>query len=102
MLEEDVVDVVDETDIKVVAEIQHDETEEVELIEEPVISVPEPAMPPAPALPDPPAQGLIPADASAPPPINRPVICHSCSSRFEIASGNTSANCPVCDERIVL
>ena len=102
MLEEDVVDVVDETDIKVVAEIQHDEPEEVELIEEPVISVPKPAMPPAPALPDPPAQGLIPADASAPPPINRPVICHSCSSRFEIASGNTSANCPVCDERIVL
>ena len=103
ILEEDVVDVVDESDIKVVAEIQPDVSEEVELVEE-VIPTPVPEMSPATLnLPDSPTneEGNIP-EAPAPPPLNMPVVCPSCSSRFEIAMGNSSASCPVCDERIVL
>ena len=103
ILEEDVVDVVEESDIKVVAEIQPDVSEEVELVEE-VILAPVPEMSPATqSLPDSPTneEGNIP-EAPAPPPLNMPVVCPSCSSRFEIAMGNSSASCPVCDERIVL
>ena len=103
ILEEDVVDVVDESDIKVVAEIQPDVSEEVELVEE-VIPTPVPEVSPTLLnLPDSPTDQHenIP-EAPAPPPLNMPVVCPSCSSRFEVAMGNSSASCPVCDERIVL
>jgi len=104
MLEEDVVDVVDDSDIKVVAEIESEESEEVELVEEVVIPTSTPEMPPATLpLPEMPApQGSGEPGPPAPPPLNMPVICPSCSSRFEIAMGNSSVNCPVCDKRIVL
>ena len=104
MLEEDVVDVVDESDIKVVAEIKPEDSEEVELVNEvvnipPVQDMPNPVIP----LPDIPIPEAVSESAlPAPPPMNMPVICPSCSSRFEIAMGNSSVNCPVCNERIVL
>ena len=104
MLEEDVVDVVDESDIKVIAEVRPEDPEEVELVEEVVIPTPAPEIPP-PTLPIPEMpvpESDSPADVPAPPPLNMPVVCPNCSSRFEIAMGNSSANCPVCDERIVL
>ena len=104
MLEEDVVDVVDESDIKVVAEIKPEDSEEVELVNEvvnipPVQDMPNPVIP----LPDIPIpEAVSESTLPAPPPMNMPVICPSCSSRFEIAMGNSSVNCPVCNERIVL
>ena len=101
MLEDDVVDVVDEADIKVVAEVQHDESEEVELVEEIVVPAAEPELP-APVVQTPDLGSEILEGVPAPLPLNIPVFCPSCSSRFEIASGNSSAMCPVCDERIVL
>ena len=104
MLEEDVVDVVDDSDIKVVAEVKSDDSEEIEVVEEVVIPTPEPEMrPPTLPLPDSSTiENRISPEGPAPPPLNMPVICPSCSSRFEIAMGNSSANCPVCDERIIL
>ncbi|MEC9001342.1 MAG: hypothetical protein VX779_02170, partial [Candidatus Thermoplasmatota archaeon] len=101
MLEEDVVD---DSDIKVVAEVKSDDSEEIEVVEEVVIPTPEPEMRP-PTLPLPESSTIenrISPETPAPPPLNMPVICPSCSSRFEIAMGNSSANCPVCDERIIL
>ncbi len=104
MLEDDVVDVVDDSDIRVVAEVNTDDSEEVEVVEEIAIPTPKPEMkPPILPLPDAPkVEDQLPPDVPAPPPLNMPVICPKCSSRFEIAMGNSSANCPVCDERIVL
>ena len=103
MLEEDVVDVVDEDDITVVAQMESADSEEVELVEEPEPPVSSPTIsPPAPTIPDTPNQEDLTMFDGPTPPLNMPVICNSCSSRFEVASGNASVNCPVCDERIVL
>ena len=104
ILEEDVVDVVDESDIKVVAEIRPEDSEEVELVDEVVTPTPVQDMStpviPLPEVPVPEEESA--SALPAPPPMNMPVICPSCSSRFEIAMGNSSVNCPVCNERIVL
>ena len=104
MLEEDVVDVVDDDDITVVAQIESADSEEVELVEEPEPPTPDPTISlPKPVIPDTPDQeDLTILHSPTPPPLNMPVTCNSCSSRFEVASGNASVNCPVCDERIVL
>ena len=104
MLEEDVVDVVDDDDITVVAQIESADSEEVELVEEPEPPAPDPTISlPKPVIPDTPDQeDLTMLHSPTPPLLNMPVTCNSCSSRFEVASGNASVNCPVCDERIVL
>ena len=98
------VDVVDESDIKVVAEIRPEDSEEVELVDEVVTPTPVQDMStpviPLPEVPVPEEESA--SALPAPPPMNMPVICPSCSSRFEIAMGNSSVNCPVCNERIVL
>jgi len=104
MLEEDVVDVVDDSDIKVVAETRPEDSEEVELVEEAVIlTPPQEVVPPSLTIPEIPVpESEAQSDMPSPPALNVPIICPNCSSRFEIAMGNSSTNCPVCDERIVL
>tara|TARA_B100000676_G_scaffold124443_1_gene123962 strand:- start:23167 stop:27879 length:4713 start_codon:yes stop_codon:yes gene_type:complete len=104
MLEEDVVDVVDDSDIKVVAEARPEDSEEVELVEEAVVITPtQEVVPPSLTIPEIPVpESEEPSDMPSPPALNVPVICPNCSSRFEIAMGNSSTNCPVCDERIIL
>ena len=77
------------------------EVEEVELVEEILVPAAEPVSP-TPILQTPELGSEVPEGAPAILPLNIPVICPSCSSRFEIAFGNSSAMCPVCDERIVL
>lgn len=104
MLEEDVVDVVDDSDIKVVAETRPEDSEEVELVEEAVVlTPPQEVVPPSLTIPEIPIpESEAQSDMPSPPALNVPIICPNCSSRFEIAMGNSSTNCPVCDERIVL
>ena len=104
MLEEDVVDVVDDSDIKVVAETRPEDSEEVELVEEAVVlTPPQEVVPPSLTIPEIPVpESEAQSDMPSPPALNVPIICPNCSSRFEIAMGNSSTNCPVCDERIVL
>ena len=123
MLEEDVVDVILETDISV----SSSEVELVEEEEEEGASLGEgaserkrrregrarsghaeslPPLPP-PAITPPPAGMPIPEGSPKtdfPPPLqmNRSVLCDSCGGRFEVSSGLKMTKCPVCDERIDL
>ena len=115
MLEEDVVDVIDEDDIAVTTSEVTD-AQLVELVDinegagdrrerrerrSQVAAAPEPLPPvPAPDAPEAPPEGaLVPPEL---PPLNRPVMCPSCSSRFEAPSDVKMAKCPVCDGRIDL
>lgn len=122
MLEEDVVDVILETDISVSSsevELVEEEEEELALGEgaserkqrrevrarsasaDPLPPLPLPAMTPPPA-------GMKGPEGSPkiefPPPaqMNRSVLCNSCGGRFEVSSGLKMTKCPVCDERIDL
>ena len=118
MLEEDVVDVIDEDDIAVTTSEVTD-AQLVELVDinegagdrrerrerrSQVAAAPEP-LPPLPPVPAPDAPEAPPEGALVPPelpPLNRPVMCPSCSSRFEAPSDVKMAKCPVCDGRIDL
>ena len=123
MLEEDVVDVIDEDDLAVDAV---DTSSIVEVVEEDSGSgtsrrerrqrrVVEAEMveiaPPAPDMMPPPAGDTVaaplPALGDAPglpglPPINRPVVCPDCASRFEVAFDLKMTRCPICALRIDL
>lgn len=120
MLEEDVVDVILESDISVSSsDVELVEEEEVEQSEgaserrrrREIRSQPAPtgSLPPLPP-PDmavPPPNMTIPGrveDSDLPPPIpmNRSVLCGSCGGRFEVSGGLKVTKCPVCDERISL
>ena len=116
LLEEDVVDVIDEDDIAVTTS-EADDAQIVELVDinegagerrerrelrSSVATAPE-ALPPLPAPETSTAHEALPEGAPAPselPPLNRPVMCPSCSSRFEAPAGVKTTKCPVCDERI--
>jgi hypothetical protein len=118
MLEEDVVDVIDEDDIAVTTSEVTD-AQLVELVDinegagdrrerrerrSQVAAAPEP-LPPLPPVPAPDAPEAPPEVALVLPELpllNRPVICPSCSSRFEAPSDVKMAKCPVCDGRIDL
>jgi len=119
MLEEDVVDVILESDISV-------SSSDVELVEEEVVqsegaserklrreirsqpapTSPLPPLPPPDMAITPPnvpiAGGVENSELPPPMPMNRNVLCESCGSRFEVSSGLKVAKCPVCDERITL
>ena len=61
------------------------------------------ALPPLPAPETSAAHEALPEGESAPPelpPLNRPVMCPLCSSRFEVPADVKTTKCPVCDERI--
>jgi hypothetical protein len=114
MLEEDVVDVIEETDITV-------KSSEVELVEPEltegaserkkrretrshttIIADSLPDMP-VPALPVMPTSGTSPIPGMpALPAMNQPVICNECNGRFEVGSNLKMVKCPICDERIDL
>ena len=116
LLEEDVVDVIDEDDIAVTAS-EADDAQIVELVDinegagerrerrefrRSVATAPE-ALPPLPAPETSAAHEALPEGAPTPPelpPLNRPVMCPRCSSRFEAPAGVKTTKCPVCDERI--
>jgi len=116
LLEEDVVDVIDEDDIAVTTS-EADDAQIVELVDinegagerrerrelrSSVATAPE-ALPPLPAPETSAAHEALPEGESAPPelpPLNRPVMCPLCSSRFEVPADVKTTKCPVCDERI--
>ena len=123
MLEEDVVDVILETDISVssseVELVEEEEEEEASLGEgaserkrrregrarsahaESLPPLPPPAITPPPAgMPIP--EGSPKTDFPPPLQMNRSVLCDSCGGRFEVSSGLKMTKCPVCDERIDL
>ena len=115
LLEEDVVDVVDDTDIAV----KTSEEDDVQLVE--LVEVNEGAegrrgrrqnrgqiadvleLPPMP-IPTPEPDVKIPEEASRPPDLqlNKPIICPECDSRFEAPLDIQAAKCPVCGENIAL
>tara|TARA_B100000749_G_scaffold239844_1_gene199440 strand:- start:297 stop:1538 length:1242 start_codon:yes stop_codon:yes gene_type:complete len=115
LLEEDVVDVVDDTDIAV----KTSEEDDVQLVE--LVEVNEGAegrrgrrqnrgqiadvleLPPMP-IPTPAPDVKIPEEAFRPPDLqlNKPIICPECDSRFEAPLDIQAAKCPVCGENIAL
>ena len=115
LLEEDVVDVVDDTDIAV----KTSEEDDVQLVE--LVEVNEGAegrrgrrqnrgqiadvleLPPMP-IPTPEPDVKIPEEASRPPDLqlNKPIICPECDSRFEAPLDIQAAKCPICGENIAL
>ena len=115
LLEEDVVDVVDDTDIAVKTS-EEDDVQLVELVEvnegaegrrgrrqnrSQIVDVLE--LPPIP-IPTPEPDVKIPEEASRPPDLqlNKPIICPECDSRFEAPLDIQAAKCPVCGENIAL
>jgi hypothetical protein len=115
LLEEDVVDVVDDTDIAVKTS-EEDDVQLVELVEvnegaegrrgrrqnrEQITDVPE--LPPMP-IPPPEPDDKIPEAAYLPPELqlNKPIICPECDSRFEAPLDIQATRCPVCGDNIVL
>ena len=116
LLEEDVVDVIDEDDISVTAS-EPDDAQIVELVDinegagerrerrefrSSVATTPE-VLPPLPEPETSSAHEALPEGAPAPPemlPLNRQVMCPSCSSRFETSADVKTTKCPVCDELI--
>ena len=115
LLEEDVVDVVDDTDIAVKTS-EEDDVQLVELVEVnegaegrrgrrqkrgQITAVPE--LPPMP-IPPPEPDVNIPEAAYRPPELqlNKPIICPECDSRFEAPLDIQAARCPVCGDNIAL
>ena len=115
LLEEDVVDVVDDTDIAV----KTSEEDDVQLVE--LVEVNEGAegrrgrrqkrgqiadiaeLPPMP-IPPPEPDDKIPESAYHPPDLqlNKPIICPECDCRFEAPLDIKAARCPICGDNIVL
>ena len=118
ILEEDVVDVIEETDIPI-------KSSDVELVEETTISETQasterrkrreyrsmsmPSLGNIPEIGDgsgysPPIPMHVPPSPLPAPPsgINRRVMCKSCNAIFEVESGLSRSKCPVCGERIEL
>jgi hypothetical protein len=118
ILEEDVVDVIDEDDIAVeevdtssIVEVVDDSENtnisrrsrrEKRAIEAQIAdNLPLPMdaeMPPIPTL----ENGIPMPEIAGLPPLNRPVICPDCSSRFEVSTELTVTRCPICALRINL
>jgi hypothetical protein len=115
LLEEDVVDVVDDTDIAVKTS-EEDDVQLVELVEvnegaegrrgrrqnrDQITDIPE--LPPMP-IPPPESDVKIPEVAYPPPELqlNKPIICPECDSRFEAPLDIQATRCPVCGDNIVL
>ena len=115
LLEEDVVDVVDDTDIAVKTS-EEDDVQLVELVEVnegaegrrgrrqkrgQITDVPE--LPPMPIPPPEPDVNI--REAAYRPPelqLNKPIICPECDSRFEAPLDIQAARCPVCGDNIAL
>ena len=115
LLEEDVVDVVDDTDIAV----KTSDEEDVQLVE--LVEVNEGAegrrdrrqkrgqiadIPELPPMPIPPSESddKIPESAYHPPDLqlNKPIICPECDCRFEAPLDIKAARCPICGDSIVI